>query len=139
MHEIVIDGVRLALDDVIELGAGDRPALRVHRLTGGDAVVIAAGEATRDGRPLLAGLGVVEWGCGALVRAGRLRAEVAWVASHGRRAACAGHRCRICFGSFPEGEAAVACGCCDTLFHTDCGEVCITCPACGSPPEELAR
>ena len=38
-HEIRIDGARLALDDVVELGhAGNGPALRLYRLAGGDAL-----------------------------------------------------------------------------------------------------
>ena len=136
-HEIRIDGARLALDDVVELGhAGNGPALRLHRLAGGDALVIAAGEATRDGRPLLAGLGVVEWGSEAFVRAGRLRVKVAWRAAGERCVAEAGRRCRICFGQFCDGEPAVNCRC-DALFHEECSEVCITCQACGSPREEV--
>src|SRR5206468_9959196 len=104
-HEIRIDGARLALDDVVELGhAGNGPALRVHRLAGGDALVIAAGEATRDGRPLLAGLGVVEWGSEAFVRAGRLRVKVAWREAGERCVAEAGRRCRICFGQSATGS-----------------------------------
>src|SRR5436305_97816 len=108
------------------------PFVRSRHDIGRDEQVIAAGEATGDGRPLLAGLGVVEWGSGALVRAGRLRLKVAWRAAGERCVAEAGRRCRICFGQFCDGEPAVNCRC-DALFHEECSEVCITCQACGSP------
>ena len=135
-HAAVAASERLALHDVIEIGRdGDVPVLRVHRLESGDAVVITAVEATRDGVPLLGNLGVVGWGAGALIRAGRLRVDIVWQATGARRAADAGCRCRVCFGSFATTEIAVSCPC-EAVFHEDCDAVRVNCPACGSPREE---
>ena len=78
-HEIVIGGERVALRDVVDLGrAAGAALLRVHRLANGDALVIAAGDARRDGAPLLGGLGIVAWGEGALLRVAGLRVEIIW-------------------------------------------------------------
>jgi hypothetical protein len=137
-HEVVIHGERLPLHDVLDVGhAAGGPLLRFLRLPGGDAAVIAATDATRDGRPLVGNLGVVDWGTSALLRAGGLRAEVAWRAGGERRRDVAGGRCRLCFGAFAPGETAVGCRC-QVLFHEDCDRARLDCPACGAVREEVA-
>jgi hypothetical protein len=142
MHEIVIDGERRAIDDVLEIGrVGARPALRVHRLDDGDACVVTAGAATRDGVDIVGNLCTVAWGDGAVVRCadgggdgrgrGRLRVDVVWRTDAARAVAGAGGSCRLCFGSFADEEVAMSCACESALFHAECEAVRISCPTCG--------
>jgi len=132
-HEVAIDDQRLALDDEVALGRrDDGPLVCVRRLASGDAVVITACDATRDGLPLLGGLGLVAWGTSALVRCGGVRIEIVWRAGTEQRAAVAGQTCGLCFGAFADGEPLVGCVC-DVAFHLDCDTVRVECPRCGGP------
>src|SRR5262245_42123603 len=131
-HVVVFDGERRVLRDTIARGA-----LRVHRTADGDAVVVVAGTATRDGLPVPGNLTVVEWGAAALVRAGGIRVEILWQAAEERCGAPVGWRCRRCFGQIDTGEAAVVCTCA-APFHDECAAVRTSCPACGARPTEEA-
>jgi hypothetical protein len=132
-HEVVIDGARFAVDDVLDVGRADGTLLlRAHRLADGDVVVVAAGEASRDGRPLVGGLAVVPWGAAALLRLGHLRVDVTWRAATERCVAFAGARCRVCFDDLRAAEPAVSCACA-ALFHLPCDGARVDCPACGRP------
>lgn len=132
-HELNVDGERIPLGDVVDIGRGaGKPLLRLIALAGGGAAVISATEATRDGRPLIGRLGIIGWGSGALVRAGRLRVEIAWRAAAARQAGRGDDRCRLCFGAFAPGEVAVTCRSCQVLFHLECDEVRLDCLACGA-------
>lgn len=136
-HEIIFAGERRALRDIVEIDHPGQARLgRVLRLANGDAVVITAVEATRDGVPMLGNISVVSWGVGALIRVARMLVEVVWRAQSAPRAAEAGRRCRVCFGSFTAGELAVACPCA-ALFHSDCHTAYLSCPDCGAPREAV--
>ena len=132
-HEVVIDGERLTLRDELSVGAwGDGPLFWLRRLANGDAAVVTATGATRDGLPMPGGIGVVEWGAGALLRAAGVRIEIAWRAVAERRPAEGREECPICFGGFEHGVLAIACRC-ETLFHDECNAARIDCPDCGAP------
>ena len=132
-HEVLIAGQRLPLHDELAAGAwADGPLLWLRRLPGGDAVVVAATDATRDGLPLLGGIGVIDWGTSALLRAGGIRVEIVWRAAAGRRLAEGPEECPICFGAFEPGVPAIACRC-ETLFHDECNAARADCPDCGAP------
>jgi hypothetical protein len=138
-HEIVVEGERRALHDVIELQRSTARAwLRAHKLTNGDALLIAAGDVLRDGAPMPGGLAIVERGAGALVRSAGQRVEVAWRGGASRRAAAARECCRLCFGAFADAEPAVTCAC-EAAFHQECDLARIDCPACGFAPEGDVR
>jgi hypothetical protein len=132
-HEVLIDGERLTLRDELTVGAwGSGPLLWVRRLVSGDAAVVAATAATRDGLPLLGGIGVVEWGASALLRAAGVRIEIVWRVVAERRPAEGREECPICFGGFARGVLAIACRC-ETLFHDECNAERLDCPDCGAP------
>src|SRR2546426_12689226 len=105
-HALLTDTGTLLLHDVLDVGGGaEQPHLRLHALRGGDAVAIVSADATCDGLPLLGQLALVPWGRGALIRYGRVRAEIAWRACSERRAAATGERCRVCFRACAPGPA----------------------------------
>jgi hypothetical protein len=131
-HEVLIAGERLTLRDELSVGAwGDGPLLWLRRLANGDAVVVTAAAATRDGLPLLGGIGVVEWGTSALLRAAGVRVEIAWRVVAERRPAEGREECPICFGGLERGVPAIACRC-ESLFHDECNAARIDCPDCGA-------
>ena len=140
-HEILIASERLTLRDELSIGVwGDGPLFWLRRLANGDAAVVTATTATRDGLPLLGGVGIVEWGTGALVRAAGVRIEIAWRAVAERRPAEGREECPICFGGFTRGVPAIACRC-ETLFHDECNAMRVDCSDCGAPkmtPEDSA-
>jgi hypothetical protein len=130
-HEIVIAGQRLPLRSESTLSADGR-VLWLGRMPSGDAAVMTDGDGTRDGLPLLGGVGVVEWGTSALLRLGGVRVEILWRAMAERRPAEGGEECPICFGGFEPGVAVPACRC-ETLFHDECNAARVDCPDCGAP------
>jgi hypothetical protein len=135
-HIAVVNAERRLLGELIALPTSGGP-LRLHRTSAGDAVVISAVAATRDGVPLLGNLGVVDWGTAALVRAREVRVELLWQPQTERRVAPAGWRCRICFAPIAAGDEAVLCSCTQP-FDAECEAVRISCPACGALRGEAA-
>ncbi len=132
-HEVLIADQRLPLHDELTVGAwADGPLLWLRRLANGDAVVVTAPDATRDGLPLLGGIGVIDWGTSALLRAGGVRVEIVWRAAAERRHAQGPEECPICFGAFEREVPAIACRC-ETLFHDECNAARVDCPDCGAP------
>jgi hypothetical protein len=132
-HEVLIAGQRLMLRDELSAGTwGDGPLVWMRRLANGDAAVVTATTATRDGLPLLGGIGLVEWGASALLRAAGVRIEITWHAVAERRLAEGREECPICFGGFEHGVPAIACRC-ETLFHDECNAARVDCPDCGAP------
>lgn len=137
-HVIVVANTRTSLRDVVELGRnGEPPRLRFHPTPAGDVVVLAVAASRIDGRPLIGGLAVVEWGAGALVRAQDLRVEIVWEAGRTTRAAAGRQRCVLCYGAFGLRETIVACAC-DSPLHADCAAAMISCPSCGAAAEVAA-
>ena len=138
-HEVVYDAADRSRGDSIQIAdAGGGQLLRLHQRPGGDAVVVVATEARRDGRPLLGNLACIAWGTSALLRIGRTRVEIRWRGAHAHRAAEAGARCRVCFGSFATDDVAIACVCA-VVMHDDCDRAMQTCPGCGAPREGRAE
>ena len=131
MHAIVVAGSRTALRGVVELGRnGERPLLRFQPFARGDLVVLAPSGARIDGRPMVGGLAVVDWGSGAVVRALDLRVEVRWERARETRGATEDRRCAICFDALAALETVVACSC-ETIVHQECFAATISCPSCG--------
>lgn len=132
-HEVLIADRRLPLRDELTVGASaDGPLLWLRRLANGDAAVVAATDATRDGLPLLGGIGVIDWGTSALLRVAGVRVELLWRAATERRLAEGAEECATCFGAFEPGVPAIACRC-ETLFHEECNAARFDCPDCGAP------
>jgi hypothetical protein len=132
-HEILIADQRLPLRSELTLAVrADGPVLWLRRMANGDAVVVTGTDATRDGLPLLGGIGIVEWGTSALVRLGGVRIEIVWRTVAERRPAEDLAECPICFGAFEPGVLAIACRC-ETLFHDECNAARVDCPDCGAP------
>jgi hypothetical protein len=136
-HIILLDGERLPLEGDLAIARGGETLLHAHRLDDGDAVLVAARPATRDGMPLVGQLGVVARGAaGTVLRAGGLKLELAWEARATRRAARPSDRCRLCFGGCGAGEVAV-CPACDAVFDPACDAARLDCPGCGAPRAEV--
>ncbi len=134
-HEILIDGSRCTLCEVIDIGRNGMPPLvRVVPLANGDAAVITAAAASRDGVPVVGQLARIERGSGAIIRSGSLQLAIAWQSRGERRAPVPGERCRVCFGAFDAGAETARCVC-DAVFHSECDRVRLTCPGCGAAPE----
>lgn len=126
----------MPLRDGVDLGRGDAQCLlRFQPLASGDVVVFAPDSGRVDGRTMLGGVAVIEWGTGALIRTRDLRVEVRWEPASGVRTAGAGTRCAVCFGAVAPGETVVVCRC-ETPVHEECAAVTISCPTCGAPPAE---
>jgi hypothetical protein len=131
MHVIAVDGERTVLRGVAELGRnGGRPLLRFLALACGDLVVLAPAGARCDGRRMIGGVAVIEFGRGAVVRTGGLRADVLWEHVRETRLAPAGSRCAVCFG--PAGGDTVVTCYCGAPAHPRCFAVLITCSSCGA-------
>jgi hypothetical protein len=128
--DITIDGQVLAGDGVLDLGG----AGRIHVLACGDVFVVAAGDMTRDGRPLVGRATRLEWGKNALLRIRGRAFALAWRAGGGLRPAAPGQECRLCFGPFASAEEVSACVC-EATFHQECFALRLDCPACGAPGE----
>jgi hypothetical protein len=92
--------------------------------------VLAPSGARIDGRPMVGGFAVVEWGAGAVVRALDLRVDVRWEHARETRGATAGMRCALCFGATTVGETVVVCSC-ETIVHEECLAVMVSCAGCG--------
>jgi len=95
-------------------------------------VVMAPSRAWIDGRPVLGGLAVVDWGRSALLRAAGTRVVLRWEATRELRVASFATVCAVCFGRLAAGETIAACAC-DAPAHPECGALLISCPACGAP------
>ena len=68
-HEVLIADQRLPLHDELTVGTwAGGPLLWLRRLASGDAALMSATDATRDGLPLLGGIGVIDWGASARPR-----------------------------------------------------------------------
>ena len=131
-HAIVTAVASLVLDDVIEVGRnGDVPVLHFRRQERGDAVVIAPAGGRIDGRAMVGGLAVIDWGRGALVRAGDLHVDVQWRAARARRVATATTECAVCFGAILLDESIIACSC-DSPSHPECAALLLSCPDCAA-------
>jgi len=126
--DIVIDGQPVSCDGVLDLGGTGR----LHALPCGDAFVVAAGDMTCDGRPLVGRATRIAWGRRALLRAGGRAFALSWRPGGGPRAAVPGQECRLCFGAYRAGEEVSACVC-EATFHRDCFALRVDCPACGAP------
>jgi len=138
-HVIAIADRRHVLRDEVLIGrASGDVLLRALRGPDGEAIVLASGDATRDGAPMLGRLGVVPWGAGAVLRVDRVRIEVGWCGGTAPGRARPGDRCALCFGTLAPGEAAVVCDCTLT-FHDDCNRARINCPGCGTPSDAEGR
>ena len=135
-YEVTINGAPVPLHDGSAVAdiAHDR-VLRLYR-SADDALVVLVGvaAATRDGLPVIGQLTVVESGTSALIRVGRVKAEILWRGSLTRRVVRPGQRCRVCLGGFAARETAAACNC-QAVFHLDCERVRISCPGCGAAGE----
>jgi hypothetical protein len=129
-HTIWVADSPMAVRGVVDLGGdGAQPRLRFQTLANGDLVVIAPQGGRIDGRVMLGGLAVVEWGVGAIVRAHE-RVEVRWNAAREVRTAAATRRCALCYGPIAAGEAMSVCAC-EATVHPECHEVMISCSSCG--------
>ena len=134
-HTIVVAETSIPLREVVEIGRhGGRSLLRFQPLDSGDVLVLAPAGARIDGRPMLGGLAVVDWGTGALVRSLHLRVEVRWEAAREVRTAAEAGRCALCYGAVGREESIVVCRC-ETAVHEECAAAMISCPSCGASAE----
>jgi hypothetical protein len=130
-HAMIVDGTRSTVHGRVDLGRDHgRLVLRIEPLPNGDTVVVAPAGARIDGRPMLGGLAVVDWGRGAIVRAGGLRVELVWEAAREVRRASAPGRCACCLDPIAAGEVTMVCTC-ETAVHDPCARAMISCQTCG--------
>jgi hypothetical protein len=136
-HVITIDGRSITLHDRIDVAReAGHPALRLHRLPEGDALVLSATDATCDGMPMIGSLAIVPLGSGAIVRGGGMQVNVLWRVSARREIAGTRQRCRLCAGGFVAEEVVIVCAC-EEAFHDECERVRHDCPSCGAPREQV--
>jgi len=129
-HTILVAGSSIAVRGVVDLGGdGAPPRLRFQSSANGDLVVIAPHGGRIDGRAMIGGLAVVDWGFGALVRAHE-RVEVRWNPAREVRTAGAVRRCALCYGPIAAGDTMSVCSC-EATAHPECHEVMISCSSCG--------
>lgn len=126
----VIADSHVTIRDVVDVGNGcERPRLRFQPLASGDLGIMSQHDGHVDGRAMLGGLAVVQWGCGAIVRAPD-RIEVRWVAARELRTAPTARRCALCLGPIAGGDAMSVCVC-EVAVHPACHAVMISCSSCG--------
>jgi hypothetical protein len=131
-HGLLVDGTRSAVRGPVDLTRDGRVLFHFEPLANGDAVVFAPAGGRIDGRPMLGGLAVVDWGRGAVVRAAGLRVELVWNAVREIRRAAAPGRCACCLDPITTDEVVVVCTCETAVHDHPCARAMISCQTCGA-------